>query len=200
VVAEGRLLTSAVVYLDEVDPHRSRPWDHALVKVEIDQHQLAVRQGDLTSRVGFVQRGRSIDMVSQDVFFHSILARGATFFSMPFPDANVVRPRRLDRKGIVELTSGCGAFWMTGFLFVDDHPYYSRTDGGRFTLSQVPAGKYQLICWHPDWREVSRELDGDTWEIASIDYRPALTIKQTVEVKAGETCTIEMRFPSPLEH
>ncbi len=199
VVGKDRTLSSAVVFLKEVEPNRSRPWDHEPVIVEIEKHQLLVRQGQQRSLVGFVQRGRAIDMVSRDPFFHSILARGAAFFSMPFPDANVVRSRRLDRQGIVELTSGCGAFWMTGFLFVDDHPYYSRTPGGQFTLAQVPAGTYQLVCWHPDWRELSRELDGDTWEVASIECRPALTIEQTVTVEAGKTSPVDLVFPSPIQ-
>src|SRR5258708_7267257 len=43
--AENRGVANAVVYLRGVDPHRSRPWDHARVRVEFHDRQLLVRQG-----------------------------------------------------------------------------------------------------------------------------------------------------------
>ncbi len=197
VVVSGKL-TSAVVFLKGIDPQRSRPWDHDRVTVEIEKHQLLVHQGNLGSHFGFVQRGRDIEMITRDTFFHSIQARGAAFFSMPFADPNVSRTRRLDRPGIVELSSGCGAFWMTGFLFVEDHPYLARLDTqGRFTLPRVPAGTYQLVCWHPSWIEVSRELDGDTWEVASLEYQSPLTVEHTITLEAGKTETVELVFSAP---
>ncbi len=187
VVSREGGLASAVVFLKEVNLPQSRPWDHSPVTVAVRQHQLQVHQDSLESRFGFVQRGQTIDLINHDKCFHSIQARGAAFFNLPFADPDKPHPRRLTQKGIVELTSGCGAFWMAGFLFVDNHPYYARTGSdGRFVLPQVPAGTYQLVCWHPDWREISRELDGDTWEVASIEFRPALTIEVTVQVEADK--------------
>src|SRR5205823_11713041 len=109
-----------------------------------------------------------VEVVSHQDFFHSVQFRGAAFLTLPLADANVVHRRRLDRSGVVELTSASGCFWMAGWLFVADHPYFARTDAqGRFTLSQVPAGEYQLLIWLPEWRETGREIDADTWEVAS---------------------------------
>jgi hypothetical protein len=39
--------------------------------------------------------------------------------------------------------------WMTGWIIVQDHPYFAVTDEhGQFVLSDVPVGDYQLRFWH----------------------------------------------------
>jgi hypothetical protein len=194
-IQDGRFLTNAVVLLRGVDPERSRPWDQPPVRVEIKDHRMLIHQGEVVSAYGFVRRGQSVELVSRDSDFHSIQARGTGFFTIPFADPDVVRQRRLTRQGVVELASASGSFWMAGHLFVDDHPYYARTENrGQFTLNDVPSGTYQLAAWLPDWREVERELDGDTWEVASIQYRPPLTVEQTIQVVAGKTCAVDLTF------
>jgi hypothetical protein len=186
--AASRGVAGAIVFLRGVDPGRCRPWDHAPVSVVLKDFQLAVQQGDTASHTGFVRRGTQIDMVSRDQSFHLLQARGAAFFTLAFPDPDAPRTRRLDRAGVVEVTSGAGCFWMRGYLFVDDHPYYTRTDAqGRFRLDHVPAGTYQTVCWLPDWRAASHERDGDTCLIARLSFRPPVELKQSVTVTRGGT-------------
>lgn len=193
-------VSNAVAFLQGIDPRRSRPWDHPPVRLELRDYQLHVLQGDRDSTYGFVRRGTEIEMASrQRKFFHSIQARGAAFFMAPFPDPDQVQRRRLGRRGVVDLSSGCGCFWMAGHLFVDDHPYYARTDPqGHFTLPQVPAGRYRLVCWLPDWHQKVRELDADTWGIASIQYQPPLTIARDIAIAPGETWTADFSFSAAL--
>jgi hypothetical protein len=195
VINPPNLVANAVVFLRAVDPHRSRPWDHAPVRIEISDYQLHVQQDGQGDRYGFVQTGQCVEVVSHQRFFHSVQFRGAAFFALPLADAEAVYRRRLDRPGVVELTSAAGCFWVSGWLFVTEHPYYARTDRqGRFTLPQVPAGTYHLVCWLPDWREISRELDGDTWQVASIQFRPARTVEQLVSVEAGKQAEVMAAF------
>jgi len=190
VISPQQQVGSAVVYLRGIDPRSSRPWDHSPVQIEFRDYQIHIRQGELESPYGFVRRGTAIEMVSRQKFFHCLQARGAAFFMTPFADPEVSQQRRLGRNGVVELSSGCGCFWMGGHLFVDDHPYYTRTDSeGRFTLTQVPAGQYQLVCFLPCWQEAGRELDGDSWEIASIQYASPLVLEREIVVNSGKTQT-----------
>jgi hypothetical protein len=193
--SEGEV-ANAVVFLEGIDLRRSRPWDHPPVRLELRDYQLHVLQGDRESSYGFVRRGTEIEMVSRQAhFFHSIQARGAAFFMAPFPDPDQVQRRRLGRRGVVDLGSGSGCFWIASHLFVDDHPYYARTDSqGRFTLAQVPAGHYRLVCWLPDWHPKVRELDADTWAVASIQYQPPLTISRDVTIAPDETWTADFSF------
>jgi hypothetical protein len=114
-------------------------------------------------------------MVSEDPFFHSLHADGAAFFTLAFPDPGRPRVRLLQDKGRVELTSAAGFFWMRGHLFVDDHPYYTRTDSaGEFVLPGVPPGNYEVVCWLPNWRVQRSERDPESGQVARIFFNPPL--------------------------
>jgi hypothetical protein len=125
-------------------------------------------------------------MESAQPIFHSLVARGAAFFALPFPNPSRPCRRRLDHPGVVELTSGAGYFWMRAHLFVADHPYFTRSDAmGQFRLSQVPPGKYDLVCWLPSWREAEHELDADTGLVYRLTYQPPVEVVQPLNVKPG---------------
>jgi hypothetical protein len=194
---QTKAVAGAVVFLRGVDPQRARPWDHPPVSVELRDYQIRVCQGKHESTSGFVRRGDAIHMVSHQALFHSLQVRGAAFFARVFPDADVDCTRKLDQSGIVELTSGCGYFWMRGRLFVDEHPYYTHSDAeGKFTLSQVPPGRYELVCWLPDWHEASHELDAETALICRLSFRPPVEIVQTVELGEKQALTVPVRLPA----
>ncbi len=181
----------AVVYLRAVDAAKSRPWDHPPVRVEFREDEMFVVQGKYAGRRGFVHRGDPFEVVSKKAAFETLQVRGASFFSLTLPDVDASRSRRLDQPGVVELSSGVGRFWMRGHLFVVDHPYYVRTDAtGHFTLPEVPAGRYQLVCWHPNWHEDVRERDADTCCISRLTFQPAAEVIQDVVVEPGETSVV----------
>ncbi len=180
-------VADAVVFLRRVEAAKSKPWTLPPVCVEFRDDDLFVVQG-APSRRGFVQRGQAFTIVSKQAAFESLTARGAAFFTLTLPDPDTTRTRRLDRAGVVELSSGVGRFWMRGHLFVVDHPYYARTDAeGRFTLSQVPAGDYELVCWHPNWHEDVREHDADTLCLTRLTFQPAAEQVRAISVQPGGT-------------
>ena len=96
-----RGVANAVIFLRGVEPARSRPWDHAHVRVEQRDQQIHILQGADDSRIGFVRRGDTIDMVSRDPLFHALRAEGAAFFTLMFPDPDVPCSRRLTETGVV---------------------------------------------------------------------------------------------------
>ncbi len=176
----------AVVFLRGIDPERGRPWDHAPAEVVMDDYRFQVLQGDRPLHCGFVRCGDKVRMVSRQPVFHAVHADGAAFFSLMFPDPGSPLTRPLKERGIVELTSASGYYWMRAYLFVDDHPYYAVTAGdGRFDLAQVPAGRYEIVCWLPNWLEEHHVRDPETARIMRILYRPAVEQKRTIDVKAG---------------
>jgi hypothetical protein len=194
---QTKAVTGAIVFLRGVEVRRSRRWDHPPVQVELSDYQIHIRQGDVEQSCGFVRRGAAMTMVSRQDVFHSLQVRGAAFFSRAFPDRDRPCTQRFDRPGVIELASGCGHFWMRGHLFVDDHPYYTRTDAaGRFTLPQVPPGSYELVCWLPDWHEADRELDAETALITRLTFRPAVEIVQSVRLGTKETRTVPIVVPA----
>jgi hypothetical protein len=163
---------NAVVFLRGVDPARARPWDHPPVRVEQRDYRLHVLQGDADARDGFVRRGAPVEMLSRQPAFHSLRADGSAFFTLAFPDPDQPLSRRLDRGGVVELSSAAGYFWMRAYLFVSDHPYFTRTDAaGRFTLPQVPPGDYRVVCWMPSWVEARHERDLEFGLVNRVAFR-----------------------------
>jgi len=181
---------NAVVYLRGVDPRRARPWDLDPVHVELRDYQMHVRQGNSDGPYGFVRRGDRIELESKQNVLQTLQAHGADYFALTLPQEGTTRGRVLDHNGVVELSSNAGQFWMRAYLFVDDHPYYTRTDGdGRFTLPKAPPGDYDLVCWMPDWREAKHEIDADTRLVERMTFRPPLQVARRVHIDAGATAT-----------
>jgi hypothetical protein len=179
-------VAGAVVFLRGVDARQARPWDHPPVVVEHHDRRLFVVQGTSRSRVGFVRQGDAITMVSRENVFNALRASGAAFFSLMFPDPDQPLQRHLMDKGLVELASSAGYYWMRGYLFVDDHPYYASTDAqGNFTLPQVPAGRYQVVCWMPNWNKTRQDRDPESGLVTRITFHPALEQEREVVVVAG---------------
>lgn len=188
-----RGVANAVVFLRDIDARRSRPWDHPAVLVEQRDHQLFVRQGDVDSLYGFVRRGDSVTMVSRQPVLHALQANGAAFFALSFPDPDCPLSRRLTEPGVVELSSAVGYYWARAYLFVADHPYYARTDAeGRFALPQVPAGRWELVCWLPNWHEVRRERDPEHGQLWRVIFHPPLQRTQVVPLSPSQT--VEAHF------
>jgi hypothetical protein len=193
--ADSRGVRDAVVYLEGVDPAKSKPWDHPAVRVEQCGRRLHVRQGTADSPVGFVRRGEGVKMVSKDSLLHSLHADGAAFFTLTFPDPGRPRSRRLGDKGLVELSSAAGYYWMRAYLFVDDLPYYARTDArGRFTLQRVPPGRYRLVAWLPNWNKDRHERDPETGTIIRWFFAAPVRHPRPVAVVTGRTVEVDFRF------
>jgi hypothetical protein len=194
VATNCRGVANAVVFLRGLDPQRSKRWDLPEVVVEQRDRRFHVRQGKADGHIGFVRRGDAVAMVSRDAFFYSLHAGGAAFFTLAFADPDQPVSRRLTEKGLVELTSGAGYFWMRAYLFVDDHPYYARTDAqGRFTLDEVPPGSFEVVCWLPSWRVQRTERDPESGQVSRLSFgRPAEIVKP-VTVKPGGKHTVLFR-------
>ena len=96
----------------------------------------------------------------------------ATGFDVPLSVKGGKSPQVLKRPGAIKLRCDAGHSWMNAYVHVFDHPYYAVTDGkGRFTIKDVPAGKYTLEFWHEP--------------IA--DQQPPLIRTATVEVTDGKS-------------
>jgi Polysaccharide lyase family 4, domain II len=188
-----RGVASAVVFLRHVAPLRSKPWDQAPVQIEQRDCQFHVLQGDTDSPYGFARRGDHVCMISRDRCLHMLQARGSAFFSLAFPDPYQPLDRAVTECGITELTSGAGYYWMRAYLFVDDHPYYTRTDSqGRFEIEKIPAGKYEVVCWHPNWIKARHERDPESGLIFRYYFQPPVKQVCTVVLRAGDR--LESRF------
>jgi len=180
-----------------MDAAKAKPWDLSPVRVEQRGLCFHIQQGDWDSSYGFVRRADPIEMVSRDYSFHALHVGGANFFTLMFPDTVHPLSRPLKENGVVELTSAAGYYWMRAYLFVDDHPYFARTDReGRFSLGQVPPGRYEIVCWMANWQEARHERDPESGLITRLFFRPPVTLVETVEL--GKQGSKEVRFTPSL--
>jgi hypothetical protein len=84
---------------------------------------------------------------------------------------------------------------MRAHLFVDDHPYYARTDaGGHFELPRVPPGKYQIVCWMPNWHVVRRERDPESSLTRHLVFAPPMERAATVVVESHGTSDVHFHI------
>jgi len=173
---------------------KAKAWNLPPVHVEIKDLRLHVLQGDTDSSYGFVHLGDSIEMVSREAYFHSLHLDGNSYLTLAFPDSNQPLSRSLKNKGLVELTSAAGYYWLRTYLFVDDHPYYTRTDSqGRFSLDQVPPGEYEIVCWMPSWREARHDRDPESGVLTRLFFRPPVTWTEKVKLEAKESKEIQFQ-------
>jgi hypothetical protein len=192
----SRAVSGAVVFLRGVDTTAAKPWDMPAVRVEMKDRDIGLVQGDRRSRVGFVRRGEVVSFASAEPVFHVLRARGASFFSIPFPDPGKESSRRLDTAGRVELSSGSGFYWATASLFVDDHPYYTITDrDGRFFLTQVPSGSVEVVAWLPGWTVARQERDPESGLITRQTYGPPVEVVRSIRVAPGQTTDVLTTLP-----
>jgi len=183
-----RGVKDAVVSLRGVDLRRSKSWDIPPVVVEQRDCEYQVIQGGEARPVGIVRLGDDVELVSRDPTFYALHATGAAYFSLTFMDPGSPRKRTLYEKGIVELSSAAGYYWMRAYLHVDDHPYYAVTSGqGEFKLTQIPEGSYEMAIWLPDWHVLRHERDPESAIIARLFFKPAIQKLLRVRVCPNKT-------------
>jgi len=94
--------------------------------------------------------GAELTILNSDGILHNIHS-----YSTKNPPFNKAQPKfkkelkeKFAEPETIKLT--CDAHgWMTGWLVIQDHPYYTTTDSnGDFVIDNVPAGDYELKFWH----------------------------------------------------
>ena len=133
-------------------------------------------------------------MVSEDHVFHSLHAGGPPSSPSPSPNTDIFEDGSCEQ-GSCGTEHAAGFFWMHSTLFVDDHPYYAATDAeGRFRLSEVPSGSYEIVCWHPNWREERREYDPESRQAFRLFFQQPLETVRPLRVKTGEILEVAYEF------
>ena len=77
-----------------------------------------------------------------------------------------------------------------------DHPYvFGPTDtSGRFTLSQVPPGTYDLVVWHGPFTQVPKVVAGQR---TRYEYGPPAEVVKRVEVTAQGNVELDITLTPP---
>jgi hypothetical protein len=101
-----------------------------------------------------LQVGQTLSVVNSDPFTHNVrgFSRKNRPFNMGQPAGSEPRTPRASSTETVELAIQikCDVHsWMTGFMFLLDHPFYAISDeNGNFEIEGLPDGEYDLTIWH----------------------------------------------------
>jgi hypothetical protein len=180
-------VANTVVYLNDISsgkavdlPQPRRFLDQKHCRYE--PHVLLVPQND------------SLKMRSSDATLHTIHMDGAATFNLPFPFPNQVISRTMTSDGLVNLKCNGGHVWMNAEMMVVRHPYYAVTDqAGKFRLTDVPPGNYEIVAWHEGWNVLRQERAIDVLT-EKVVQRPIFSEPRTwtkkVNVAAGSTADV----------
>lgn len=140
-VGEGGGLANAVVYIQKIDAGKDWPAD--MKRPVIDQVKCVYR-GNVT----FVMVGGEAVFKNSDTKLHNIKATSANYTFNEGVEAGKELVKKMEKADEVKLACSVHP-WMSASLWVVKHPYYAATnEKGEFTLDDVPAGKYTLMCKH----------------------------------------------------
>lgn len=111
-------------------------------------------------RVVPVTPGTTVEFINRDRFFHNVfsITKGSVFNIGRRPTGVIVR-RRIEKSGEIKLFCDIHA-QMNATIICLDTPYFTRvTKNGRYSLSNLPEGKYEIRVYHPDFPEISEIID-----------------------------------------
>lgn len=142
-----------------------------------------------------VPQNATLDMMSSDATLHTVHMTGDASFNLPFPFPGRVISRTMSTPGLVHLRCNGGHVWMNAEMMVVPHPYYAVTDEtGRFELTDVPPGRYQIVAWHEGWELLGKERAYDVLS-QHVIQRPLFSEpkawEKSVTVSPSQTSTVD---------
>ena len=144
-------VANTIVYLNNISAGKP------LLLPEQRRH-LDQKQCHYIPHILLVPQNAALSMQSSDAPLHTVHMDGAATFNLPFPFVNRVTTRTMSTPGLVHLRCNGGHVWMNAEMMVVPHPYYAVTDeSGRFELTDVPPGTYQIVAWHEGWVLTGKE-------------------------------------------
>lgn len=104
-----------------------------------------------TPHVTGVQVGQPLDILNSDDTLHNVhaVAKVNEEFNIGQPIKGMKTTRTFTAREVMILFKCDVHDWMNAYVGVVDHPYFAvSAGGGRFALSTLPPGTYEIEAWH----------------------------------------------------
>lgn len=134
-----------------------------------------------------VDHGDKFTVANSDPLFHNVhvyfAENHASAFNIAEPVKGMKVVQRVKKPGMYLLECDVHA-WMNCYVYVGGDGYAAITDtSGKFTIPNVPPGKYKITMWHEGW---------DTKISAGKpEFSEPVEVTQDVTVVAGKTATAD---------
>ena len=123
--------------------------------------------------VSVARIGSELVATNSDTVLHTTHLYGPREMNLSLPTRDVRATRRLTVPGLYAVKCDIHG-WMQAYVRVDNHSWHATTDTtGAFRIENLPGGRFELEFWHP--------------RLGSV--------RQEVQVTAGETARFEIDFP-----
>lgn len=147
-------LARAVIYL------ASDPTLDAMALPE-DRPEVSQQNKQFVPNFLVVPRGTEVEFPNRDHFDHNVFSRSkaAPAFDLDRYPFGTSKSRKFDKTGLVQVFCNIHPS-MRAFIFVTPNRFFTRADSqGRFELTGVPPGHYELIAWHERCEEKHQPID-----------------------------------------
>ena len=159
-------LANVFVYIKE--GLAARPYAAPVVPKVLDQRNCRYRP-----HVIGIQVGQTLKILNSDPTFHNVYAAAQKNkpFNVGMSKVEKVKTRTFDQAEVM-IPLRCNVHqWMSAYVGVVDHPFYSVTDStGSFKLPAVPAGEYVLAAWHEVFGSLEQKIKLADHETKTIDF------------------------------
>jgi hypothetical protein len=136
--------------------------------------------------------GSQLEIVNGDPILHNVHAydeqtHTRSIFNIAQPirgQHTVVKQTQLNKPGLISASCDAGHPWMSAYIMVAEHPYYTVTDReGRFMLENIPPGTYQVKVWHEGVASSRSEIENG--KVKKYIFEEPYEMKKTVDVPSA---------------
>ena len=121
-----------------------------------------------------IQQGQTWKVLNSDGVLHNVhaLPKVNGQFNMAMP------PNRKEAEHVFDkpedpFTIKCDVHpWMTAYTMVTTNPFYSVTkEDGKFTISNLPAGSYEIEAWHEKLGKKTEKITVGESDNKTVDFK-----------------------------
>lgn len=118
-----------------------------------------------------IKVGTEVGFPNQDPFFHNVFSYSKiTAFDLGRYPQGQSRTNRFDHVGLVKVFCEIHSQMRAYVLVLDTDAFCVADTGGRYTITGVPPGKYNLVAWHPTKKPKTVPVEiGDEPRVVDID-------------------------------
>ncbi len=190
VVGKDRGVANAIIYLEGISSGKKFSSDQPCL--------LAQRNCEYCPHVMVVPAGSKLNIVNEDAVLHSVHSYTTENFQSVFNIAQPIKglkscTKALDHCGLMMTKCDAGHPWMSGYIMVAPHPYYTVTDNnGNFSLDNIPPGTYTLHMWHEGVAIANKE--SERGKVKSYIFEEPYEQTQQVTISPKSIATVDFTF------